>query len=267
MYPRLYEHGDFILHTFGLIVAIAGIVAIVFVRREARRRGLDGEAAADVALITLFVGFAGSRILYVRLDLKFVLAHPFEIIAIWHGGLVWYGGLLAAAPAAIWLARRRNLPPLVMADVLAPAVMLGLAIGRIGCLMAGDDFGKVADRPHWWTLTFTDPHALMPREFLGKPLYPSQPLMGLGAFTIFLILLALRSRVKTPGNLALVMGALYAVHRFFIEMTRGDAIRGFVIPGVLSTSQFVSVVVFPIAVGLLIWRSRRRDKVVAPPAR
>lgn len=282
MHPILFKIrlpliGDFALHTFGVMVAIGSFLAILSIRREGTRRGFDPELLMGIAVETLLVGVLGSRLLFILVTPQAFAGESFwAYLNIRRGGLVWYGGLISAGFWAVWRARNLKLPWRTVVDIMAPAGMLGLAVGRIGCLMAGDDHGKISpDGPHWWTLTFKellgpdgqplpeDEQPLMPREFRGQPLYPSQPHMGIGAFAIFLLLQPFRKPLASrPGSLTLLMLSLYAVHRFFVELTRGDAVRGYwevPVLGQRSTSQVIGIPIFAAALGLFLM------KVLRPP--
>jgi phosphatidylglycerol:prolipoprotein diacylglycerol transferase len=274
MHPILIELGPLKIHTFGAIVAIGVIVAAFLSRWEANRRGMDGDLVLDICVKTALIGFLGSRLMYVALNFDYFAKNPLDVLAIWKGGLVWYGGFLTAFAFALWSFKRHGLPVGSAADTLAPAVILGLAIGRVGCLMAGDDYGKIiplepGEKAPWYALTFPDPPdpilneagkpianpraPLMEPEFRGKPLYPTQPLMTLLGVTVFGILFALRKRLAPyPGAIAALLLVLYPIKRFPIEMLRGDKVRGFLIPGVLSTSQAVSIPVLIIGLAVFL---------------
>lgn len=260
---------DFPVHTFGVLVALASLAAMVWIRREARDRGLNHETLVGIAVETLLVGVVGSRLLFIIITPEaFAGRSWFSYVNIREGGLVWYGGFLPAAVFAILRGRQHGLPWRTVADAIAPAVMLGLSIGRLGCLSAGDDHGKIADGPHWWTLIFHEirdqagnlappnEQPLMDHDFIGKPLYPSQPLMAIGAFTIFLITALTRKRLADrPLAVSFLMAWLYAIHRFLVEFTRGDKIRKFFpvelpLVGPISTSQAIGIPIFLVCFGL-----------------
>jgi phosphatidylglycerol:prolipoprotein diacylglycerol transferase len=265
LHPILYDFGFYQLPAFGPCVAIGLLCGLLLQRKHAREVGIDPNAIQDFAVWGFVAGFAGSRILYVLLDLDTFRANP--AAALGRGGFVWYGGILTATPAAYFLARRKKIPALRALDCLAPGVMLGLAFGRVGCTMAGCDHGReVASGAHWWTLTFTDTRSLVDPRLLGKPLYPTEPLMALKALTVFAILMACRKRLRPwPGALALLMFICYAPLRFAIEYLRGDEIRRYLIPGVLSTSQAISLGVLPIAIFWLVRMVRGPRKPVPAP--
>lgn len=264
MHPVLYDFGFYQVPAFGPCVALGLLLGLFLQRRHAAAVGIDPGKIQDFAVWGFIAGFAGSRLLYILLDLETFRAHPAEVFA--RGGFVWYGGILTATPAAYFLARRAKMPALRALDCLAPGVMLGLAFGRIGCTMAGCDHGQVvASGAHWWTLTFTDTRSLVDPRLLGLPLYPTQPLMSLKALAVFAVLMTFRRRLTPwPGALALLMFMVYAPLRFAIEYLRGDEIRRYLVPGVLSTSQAISLGVMPIAIFTFV-RMVRGPKTPVPP--
>jgi phosphatidylglycerol:prolipoprotein diacylglycerol transferase len=276
---------NFPLHTFGVLVALGSFLSILWIRREGKQRGFDPEILMGLAVETLLVGVVGSRILFILITPEaFEGRSWFSYINIREGGLVWYGGFLPAAVYAVLRGRQMKLPWRTVADIIAPSVMLGLAVGRIGCLMAGDDHGKIADADHWWTITFhqilgPDGTPAPPNEqpllsspiFLDKPLYPSQPLMSLGGWTIFAITALMRKPLANrPLALTFMMAWLYAIHRFMVEFTRGDTIRKFFpweLPGIgqISTSQAIGIPVFLIFFTLWVRLMLRPPAGIEPP--
>ena len=128
-----HQFGPFTLHTYGVLVALGFIAALVVVMRGARREGLAQEPVLDLAFVAVLAAIVGSRLLYVLFNLGEYLADPLRIFKVWEGGLVFHGGLLLAIPACFYFVRRSRLPAWATADVFAPAIALGQAIGRIGC--------------------------------------------------------------------------------------------------------------------------------------
>ena len=180
-----------------------------------------------------------------------------EILKLWNGGLVFYGGFLAAVAACLVYLRRNRIPFLPVADASAIGIPLGLAFGRIGCTMAGCCFGKPCDLP--WAVTFSDPASLAP---LHVPLHPTQIYESMAGFAIFGILYATRDRFRTPGVRFWTMLILYGAARSFLEIFRDDP-RGFL--GPLSESQVVSAVLIVYAVASLL-AARAKAKAPTSPA-
>ncbi len=140
-----------------------------------------------------------------------------------------------------------------MADLCGPAIALGQAIGRIGCFMAGDDYGSPTHLP--WAVTFTHPDAAeIGGAPLGVPLHPVQLYESLICLAIFFFLVWMTRRKRFDGQIILLYSGLYAVARFLLEFVRGDADRGFLLGGLLSTSQFIALAVLLLVIPLFVKR-------------
>ena len=245
MYPRLFETSYFTLHTFGVLLAAAVLAALWWVARSARRDGLDSDAAVSLGLWTIIGGVLGAKVLMVLRTLPLYAADPSQLWSL--SSLTsagdFYGGFLGAlAAAALFFRRRPELPVWRMLDVCAPAVALGQAVGRLGCFMAGDDYGSPTGAP--WAVTFTDPEAArIGGTPLGVPLHPVQLYESAACLALFALLAWMSRRRRFDGQVFLSYVLLYAAARFLIEFFRGDADRGFVFGGLLSTSQFIALAV------------------------
>lgn len=169
---------------------------------------------------------------------------------------IFKGGFLGAlAACAFYFWRHPELPVWRSADLCAPAIALGQSIGRIGCFMAGDDYGRPANVR--WAIAFTDPDAYrIGGAPIGVPLHPVQLYESLVCFALFLFLAWLSRRKKFEGEIILSYTLLYAVARFLLEYFRGDTDRGLVFGGALSTSQLIAVPLFLISLLLIIRRSQ-----------
>jgi phosphatidylglycerol:prolipoprotein diacylglycerol transferase len=173
-------------------------------------------------------------------------------------GGVFLGGFIAAVIAAAVLLRRYNLPTLPTFDVIAPSLAIGHAIGRIGCLMAGCCWGARCDLP--WAITYTSELAA---QRLGTPLHtgvhPFPVYSAIFNFSLYLVLAWIYKQRLAPGRVFATYLVLYGIGRFLLELTRGDQARQFVFGGLLSTSQFISIILILLGVGLHLWVSRRRN--------
>jgi phosphatidylglycerol:prolipoprotein diacylglycerol transferase len=164
--------------------------------------------------------------------------------------------------------RKHRLPLWQTCDVFAPGIALGHAVGRLGCLAAGCCYGKPTTVP--WAVTFTNPLAATNVGTpLNVPLHPTQIYESAAEALILVVLLATEKKGRAyPGRTFWLYMLMYAVSRFIIEFYRGDE-RGLVL-GQLSTSQFISTVLVPLSVVMLVWLSRRPQpspEVAAKPAR
>ena len=137
MFPILAKIDGFILHTYGVLLAVGFLLAVVVALREARRIGLDSNLIMDLAFYILIAALIGSRVFYVLTNWAEFRDHPIEIIFFWHGGLVFYGGLVFAFLTGLWYVRKHHLNFTQLADLFAPSIPLGQALGRLGCFSAG----------------------------------------------------------------------------------------------------------------------------------
>jgi len=258
MYPILFQIGSFPLHTFGVMLAIGILVGSTVLLRETRRLHDPQITEARIQRLVWYVVGAvvlGGRLLHVILNWDYYSGRLSEIPAIWEGGLVMYGGLVAVFGTVIGYAIIHKMNILRLCDLVAPSCFLGNAIGRWGCFFAGDDFGKPTDS--WVGITFTQREGSLPGTPFGVPVHPTQIYMSLKSLAIFAVCYWLTRRKKFDGQVVGVAVILYAVLRSIVEIFRGDEDRGFVFDGLVSTSQFISIFMFAAGV-LILWMAPRR---------
>jgi phosphatidylglycerol:prolipoprotein diacylglycerol transferase len=256
MYPILFKIGPIPVHAFGVLHALAFAIGVWWAYREAKRAQIDAQRVLDLTVVIFIWSLVGARLFSVLFDgnLTWYLQNPHEILAVWKGGLTFYGGFLLGLVAGVWYVQKHHLKGWQIADIFAPGVALGAAIGRLGCFFSGDSFGKPTDLP--WAVTFTDPHGLAP---VGIAIHPTQIYSFITNLLVFGILLWWRKRQKFQGELFLVFLVLYAVTRSFVEIFRNDP-RGVYLDGLISTSQIISLLVLGVAVAFLISRSKQFTK-------
>jgi phosphatidylglycerol:prolipoprotein diacylglycerol transferase len=255
--------GPLIMPTYGILLVLGMLAGLWIVTRQARKAGLVPEIISDMAVYAIIAGLIGAKVLLLVVEWPFYSRNPRELLSLFQSGGVFYGGLLGAIPVAFWYAHRHQLDGWKTADVLAPGVVVGQAVGRLGCFMAGCCYGRPTDVP--WAVTFTDLYANRNVGTpLDTPLHPTQIYESLACFLILGILLWMAPRKRFHGQVVLAYVSLYAVARFVIERFRGDAIRGFVLGGRLSTSQAIAIAMVVAAALVLPYLVRR--KRVAPAA-
>jgi phosphatidylglycerol:prolipoprotein diacylglycerol transferase len=273
------------LHTYGLLIASAFLVGIWLAQREARRRGQEPERIADLSFWILVAALVGSRVYFILVNwgdyfgAGAFVATPLgripRLLAVWEGGLVFYGGFIGAALTALWYMRRHRMPFLAHADTLIPSVAFGHFLGRLGCFSAGCCWGEVAHGHLPWAARFPPaslafqtfaarphPEAFLAPDRLGTlPLHPVQLYEAFGELAIFLVLVLLvRPRKRFHGQVLAVWLLLYAVLRTVVELFRGDVERG-VVAG-LGVGQWTSLAI--LAAGAAVWARARRRAVVEP---
>jgi phosphatidylglycerol:prolipoprotein diacylglycerol transferase len=273
MRPTLFELSlagrNLALPSYGVLVTAGFAAGVWLAARQARRQGLDAGAVLDVCFWALVVGLAGSRLLFVAQHAgTFVrLCHAGDCTAalrLWDGGLVFYGGALAAGALVAIMARRRDWAFGQIGDLLAPSLALGHVLGRLGCFAAGCCYGK----PCAWGVAFPPGSvaytqlmaegAISSAAALTPPLHPTQLYEAAGELLIFVGLLLWRRRQRFTGELVLLYALAYALLRGLVELFRGDSARGFV--GGVSIAQVASALIGALALALLV-RGRRLERL------
>ena len=253
MYPEIL--GISFLHTYGVLVAAALLVALWLAGRLSREAGLNAGAVTDLGLYCALAAIGGAKLMMFLVDFSYYKEHPGEIFSLStaQAGGVFYGGLIAALGGAVWQMRKTRLPGWKTADVFAPAIALGHGIGRIGCFAAGCCWGVECHRP--WAVTFT---SLLAHERVGVPInVPLHPTQLYEAFAEFAIFGFLYWRIQKPHGDGAILGAylmLYSTARFTVEFFRVHE-QGNVLGGAFDTSQFISAGLFLLGAACL-WRLR-----------
>ena len=263
MHPRLFTIGSFYLPTYGVLLAVAYLAAIALLTSKADREGLPKNEISDLSIYILASAILGAKLLLAIVDFKEYLADPHAALELVRSGGVFQGGLIAASAVGIGYIRKHGLPVWKITDMAAPSIALGEAIGRWGCFSAGCCYGKETRVP--WAITFTDPFA---REAVGTPLntplHPTQIYLSLNALLLFLLCEWVYRHKKFDGQVFWIYVLGYAVTRSAIEQFRGDLVRGFVIPEVLSTAQFIGLLMAVVSIGMLWFLSRRAARGPQP---
>jgi phosphatidylglycerol:prolipoprotein diacylglycerol transferase len=234
-----------------------GIIAGSYVGvKEAARRGVPIDEAVNVATWAIPAAFVFARLFHVIDSLPYYVANPIKIIAINEGGMAIYGGLIGGMLGGLAYAKTHGLPVGKLADAAAPGMVLGQAIGRIGCFFNGDHQGTPATMP--WATMYTNPNTLVP-DF-GVPRHPTQTYEGLFDLAVFGLLWWMRTRVAIDGVLFWTYASLYSLGRFWISFLRLDADFLFG----LKEAQVLSLVTFMIGMPLLVYLVGRYQRTARP---
>jgi len=260
MYPKLLElpwkvpyFGTITIYTYGVLLAAAYLLGLQLALTRAKSRGLDSTRVMDLGIYIIISALLGAKLLLLVTDFQTFRNNPAELFNLLREGGVFYGGLIVAVLVALWYIRRVGLPLWTTCDVFAPGIALGHVVGRFGCLFAGCCFGKPTNVP--WAITFTNQFAHdNVGTTLNTPLHPTQ-LYEAGAELLILVFLLTteKSGRKFAGRTFWLYMLLYAISRYIIEFYRGDE-RGTV--GPFSTSQFISLLLAPLAVVMLLYLGR-----------
>jgi len=250
------------IYSYGVMLGTSLIVGWFLAMRLAKQDGIAQEAAAAIYMWTAVWSIIGSRVLYVITNLSDFNSIG-EMFMVNRGGLVAYGGMIGGFLASWYGCRKRKIPLLQWADVSAPAVVLGTAITRIGCLLFGCDFGARSDLP--WAISFPKDSpawkhhvhdlGLAHDALRSYPVHPTQLYESLAGLFLFGLLMFLRRTRRFSGQVFLGWVLGYGILRPLIEIVRDDDQRGNV--GPLSTSQFIGIVSVLFGLGLLVHLVRR----------
>jgi phosphatidylglycerol---prolipoprotein diacylglyceryl transferase len=250
MHPILFELGPIKIFTYGFMLAIAFLSAILVAAREAKRQGIPQGQFYDLCFYIIVAALVGSRLLFVILEPRFFLSHPLKLFALWEGGLDFQGGLFLALVVAFFYIRRRGWSWRPTLDALALGAPLGQFFGRIGCFMAGCCYGTPTHVP--WAVVFTDPTSLCP--FRGEPLHPSQLYESALALGVFAFLYWFRTRKRYSGQLVLLYLCLAGLVRFIVEFFRSPMdYRGPLYLGWMPLTQLIALALFLVCLGLLLF--------------
>jgi len=260
MYPIL-DLGLVELRSFGVMSVLCMLLSLLVGEVRGRRRGLEPGTMVGFCAFIYAGGWLGAKLVPMFVE-------PAHVFSSWEGfvrGFVftagaWYGGLLGGVLGLVLASRNRKVPVRVALDIVTPALLLGIALGRMGCLLAGCDHGRPAEGVAW-AIIYSDPRGLVPAGLLGVPLHPVQVYDALCSMSILAVVLLIeRTRLVREGGLFVVFLALYGSLRLFTETYRGDAIRGLWLGGRVSTSQILSVVLLA-GVAVLLAARRRATSV------
>jgi len=247
------------------LLAIGFIVALWFTARTAARDGLPSNKVYDLGLYILASALIGAKLFMIFTEPEDFgsLKQIFSLDFLGSGG-VFLGGFLMAVLVSVIVMRLSKLPWGKTADAFAPGIALGHAIGRLGCFSAGCCWGKPSASVI--AVTFTAKAHELTCVPITSALIPTQLIESASNLIIFGLLLWLRKRRAFDGQIIFAYAMLYSIARFTVEFWRDDP-RGVILG--LSTSQFISVLMFPAALGLSVyyWRRSRSQavKVGNPP--
>lgn len=295
MHPELFTipFVNLPIHAYGVLIVMGFLLAVYIAYRQCLRLGKYENDVLDYAFWALVGGLLGARLVFIAVEWRsFFVDNPFtevgstgikipSVFAIWQGGLVYWGSFLGGFLAFVIFARARRLPMALLADVLVLGVPLAQMFGRLGCVAAGCCYGAEAYsldasghvvKTFPFTLSFPPGSSafaglyesaspavkqLMMQLGTTMPLFPSQLAEALGTAILFFVLYFIAKNKRFHGQVVLSYMILYSVLRSTLELYRGDVVRGFVIDGVLSTSQFISVVVVLGSLIAMLWMWRR----------
>jgi phosphatidylglycerol:prolipoprotein diacylglycerol transferase len=261
--PVLVSIGGLKIHWYGIMIALGLYAGIQVALRDAARRGINRDQLMNLALLAAVLGIIGGRLYYVvQNNPSFYLHHPAEIIAVWQGGMAFFGAMFGGALAVAISAWRWRMPFWSVLDVGALGMTIGQTIGRIGNIINGDIVGY---KTNGWGFEYTNPNTFGP---LNVPVQPASFYELLISLALFLLLWNLRTRIHPEGMLAMLYIVLYSISQFFIFFLRDNI----VILGGLKQAQVTSLVVIALTLPVIAYLLRkerlapRSDGEVSEPA-
>jgi len=220
VFPRILSIGPVTLYSYGLMVFLAVVAAWFVLKKEFAGR-IASRRLEDIVFYSLVCAFAFARLFhFIVWDFGTLTANPLEFFYVWRGGLAVGGGIIGGLLALFYFSRKEKIPFAEFCDYFAAPMILGQAIGRIGCVLAGCCYGSSCGS--WPGVTFTNPASLAP---LGVALHPVQLYESVLNFLLFLIIIRLPMKITGLRLAAYLAG--YGMIRFAMEFLRGDTVAGF----------------------------------------
>lgn len=249
MHQILFYIGDFPVRSFGVMLSLGILAGLLTSYYVAKAQGRFQEEVIDLAFYAILAGLLGARLWEVIFSWDYYGSHLLEIPVIWNGGISVQGAVVGGLLAVIWYCRKQKIGLWPMLDTLAPGVLVGQAIGRLGCFLNGCCFGV----PHQLGVVYpagTDAY----HTFGAVPLFPAVLLEAAWDVLILVLLLAVYKRKPFDGFIALGYFILYSMGRFVLEFWRADSLRTFMD---LKAAQMSSVVTIIIAIAFMIYLNNR----------
>lgn len=241
----LFSIGKVEIHGYGLMIGLGILCCLLLGLYRAKKKDMSQEAVLDIALIAVFAGFLGAKILFVIVEFREFIEDPLAVLG--SEGFVVYGGIIAGVAGVMIYCRRKGYLFLEYFDLLVPSLAVAQGFGRIGCFLAGCCYGR--ETASILGVAFPE-GGLAPA---GVSLLPTQLFSAAGDFIIAAWLLLYNRKAKHIGDVGAMYLLLYGIGRFFLEFLRADD-RGAL--GFLSTSQLISIVI--VIVSLVMFRKNKK---------
>ena len=249
--PVLLSIGPFEIRYYGLFYVIGFIMAYFLLNHLAKKKELsiNKDDIADLLLYVIIGNVLGARIFYVFIyNLPYYLANPFEIIAVWHGGLSFHGALIGAVIAVFYFCKRKKVDFYEIADISVIPLALGLALGRLGNFINGELYGRISEVP--WAVKFPGVEGFR---------HPSQLYESFKNLLIFFALWTIKDKKLPKGFLFWLFVIMYSVLRFIIEFFRQpDPQIGFIF-GFLTMGQLLNIIMFAVGIFFIYRVSKKKE--------
>lgn len=234
--------GHYSINAFGLFIIIGIVVGFIVALKEAKRKDFPIDPLSDLILYIVIFGIIGARLYYVlAFNLDYYINNPVQIFAVWNGGLSIQGALIGGGIAALVYSRLKKLNPWRAADIIAPGLILGQAIGRVGC----DVFGVMMKNDYFWGILRN-----------GNLLHPTQIYESLLNYILFGIIWGRRKTVKYDGQLFFTYLTGFSINRFIVEFFRRNPI--FIEPFTVAHATSIAFIIISI-LGLNMLKKNKKN--------
>jgi phosphatidylglycerol---prolipoprotein diacylglyceryl transferase len=234
---------------YGLMIALGILAAIFYAARQTSKLGFEFSKINDLFIWIFVAAFVGGRFFYFFERPDYYFGNPSNMLELSGAGFVFYGSLLFAIPTMIIYFKAKKMPVYQMLDIMAFVALIVHGFGRMGCFMAGCCHGVPTNS----VVGVTFDHPATMASPIGTPLHPTQIYEILLLAFIFATLKVVQAKQSFQGQLFLLYIILYALGRPVIEIFRGDEGRGFIMDGLLSHSQLISIIIGIIAISLYFY--------------
>ncbi len=251
--PVAIQLGPIAVHWYGLILGTGALVGLLLAMRESKRVGLNPELFLDLIMWGVPISILCARLYYVTFEWDYYRDHPGDILAVWKGGLAIHGALIGAVLTGVVFARLKNVSFWRLADIAAPSILIGQAIGRWGNFMNQEAHGGPTTREFLESLQL--PEFIINQMYINGAYYhPTFLYESLWNFAgVALLLIIRRTLPLRRGELFLSYFIWYSIGRFFIEGMRTDSLM---LTETLRIAQVISIVI--IVAALILWVVRRK---------
>lgn len=247
--PIAFSLGPIDVHWYGIIIGSGLALALFLAIREGERRGLPKDTFADLMLWAIPIAIISARIYYVVFEWKYYIKHPIEAPQIWNGGIAIHGALIGSVITTYVFSKKRGISFWKIADIAAPSIILGQAIGRWGNFMNQEAHGGEVTRAFLENLHL--PEFIINQMYINGTYYhPTFLYESIWDFVGFFLLLLLRRVNFRRGELFLSYVIWYSIGRFFVEGMRTDSLM----LGSLRMAQTISIVLVVAAVAIILYR-------------
>ncbi|MCJ8007684.1 prolipoprotein diacylglyceryl transferase [Lederbergia wuyishanensis] len=251
--PVAFKLGTFPVHWYGIIIGIGIAVALFLVVRESERRGLHKDTFPDLLIWAIPIAIISARIYYVVFEWEHYSQHPEQIIQIWEGGIAIHGALIGSVLTTIIYAKRKGLSFWKLADIAAPSIIIGQAIGRWGNFINQEAHGDVVSRAFLENLHL--PQFIVDQMYInGEYYHPTFLYESVWDLIGFIILMLLRKVNLRRGEMFLTYVIWYSIGRFFIEGLRTDSLM---LTSGLRMAQVLSLVLIVGSIIILFYRRKK----------